>query len=89
LWKAVSRTRVPNIREKQEAEKRQIASRELAEFQDSVAASMSEELSRGKGIEITEEIVPAMATKVCVVGSRDDRLLVIQDARWIPGMILF
>jgi hypothetical protein len=89
VWKAVTSTRAQNTRENQEAERRQIASGELAKFQDSIAADIGEELSRWKGIEVTEEIAPTMSTKVSVVGSRDDRVLAVQDARWIPGMILF
>jgi hypothetical protein len=89
VWQAVTRTRFQNAGEKQEAERRQSASREISELQDSAAASISEELLRREGIEVTEEIAPSMHTRVVVVGTRNDRLLAVQNAKWIPGMIQF
>jgi hypothetical protein len=89
LWRAVRRPTLHDSQKKQEVERRLIGSRDLTELQDSVAARISEGLVRKKGIEISEEIAPTMTVKVSAVGSRNERLLAVQDAKWEPGMILF
>jgi regulator of protease activity HflC (stomatin/prohibitin superfamily) len=56
-------------KEKQEAERKQIEARGIAEFQRIVASGISQQLLEWKGIEATEKLASSSNSKVIVIGS--------------------
>lgn len=64
-------------KEKQEAERKRIEARGIADFQEIVAKGISSELLRWKGIEATEKLASSPNTKVIIVGSGKDGLPLI------------
>ena len=56
-------------KEKQEAERKRIEAQGIADFQRIVAAGISEQLLRWKGIEATVKIAESTNSKVVVIGS--------------------
>jgi len=56
-------------KEKQEAERKQIEARGIAEFQRIVASGISQQLLEWKGIEATEKLAASSNTKIVVIGS--------------------
>jgi prohibitin 1 len=68
-------------KEKQEADRKRIEAKGIADFQAIVAAGISEQLLRWKGIEATEKIASSPNTKVVIVGSGKDGLPIILDTK--------
>ncbi len=68
-------------KEKQEADRKRIEAKGIADFQTIVAAGISEQLLRWKGIEATEKIASSSNTKVIIVGAGRDGLPVILDTK--------
>jgi prohibitin 1 len=68
-------------KEKQEADRKRIEAKGIADFQTIVAAGISEQLLRWKGIEATEKIAQSPNTKVIIVGAGRDGLPVILDTK--------
>ncbi len=68
-------------KEKQEADRKRIEAKGIADFQTIVAAGISEQLLRWKGIEATEKLASSPNTKVIIVGGGKDGLPVILDTK--------
>ncbi|RPI02001.1 MAG: prohibitin family protein [Calditrichaeota bacterium] len=66
-------------KEKQEADRKRIEAKGIADFQTIVAAGISEQLLRWKGIEATEKLASSSNTKVIIVGAGKDGLPIILD----------
>jgi len=66
-------------KEKQEADRKRIEAKGIADFQTIVAAGISEQLLRWKGIEATEKLAGSANTKVIIVGAGKDGLPIILD----------
>jgi prohibitin 1 len=66
-------------KEKQEADRKRIEAKGIADFQTIVAAGISEQLLRWKGIEATEKLAGSPNTKVIIVGAGKDGLPIILD----------
>lgn len=64
-------------KEQQEANRKRIEAKGIADFQDIVAKGISAELLRWKGIEATEKLANSPNTKVIIVGSGKDGLPLI------------
>jgi len=68
-------------KERQEADRKRIEARGIADFQTIVAAGISQQLLRWKGIEATEKLANSPNTKVIIVGSGKDGLPIILDTK--------
>jgi len=68
-------------KEKQEADRKRIEAKGIADFQTIVAAGISEQLLRWKGIEATEKLAGSPNTKVIIVGAGKDGLPIILDTK--------
>lgn len=68
-------------KEKQEADRKRIEAKGIADFQAIVAAGISEQLLRWKGIEATEKLASSQNTKVIIVGAGKDGLPIIMDTK--------
>jgi regulator of protease activity HflC (stomatin/prohibitin superfamily) len=68
-------------KEKQEADRKRIEAKGIADFQTIVAAGISEQLLRWKGIEATEKLASSTNTKVIIVGAGKDGLPIILDTK--------
>jgi regulator of protease activity HflC (stomatin/prohibitin superfamily) len=68
-------------KEKQEADRKRIEAKGIADFQAIVAAGISDQLLRWKGIEATEKLANSQNTKVIIVGSGKDGLPIILDTK--------
>ncbi|HCV42813.1 MAG TPA: membrane protease subunit, stomatin/prohibitin [Bacteroidetes bacterium] len=68
-------------KEKQEADRKRIEAKGIADFQTIVAAGISEQLLRWKGIEATEKLANSTNTKVIIVGAGKDGLPIIMDTK--------
>jgi regulator of protease activity HflC (stomatin/prohibitin superfamily) len=68
-------------KEKQEADRKRIEAKGIADFQAIVAAGISDQLLRWKGIEATEKLAASQNTKVIIVGAGKDGLPVILDTK--------
>lgn len=68
-------------KEKQEADRKRIEAQGIADFQTIVAAGISENLLRWKGIEATEKLAQSTNTKVIIVGGGEDGLPIILDTK--------
>ena len=64
-------------KERQEAERKAIEARGIAEFQKIVSDGISPRLLRWKGIEATEKLAESSNTKIIIIGSSKDGLPVI------------
>jgi prohibitin 1 len=64
-------------REKQEADRKRIEAKGIADFQDIVSKGISEQLLKWKGIEATEKLANSTNSKVIVIGSGKDGLPLI------------
>ncbi len=64
-------------KERQEAERKRIEAKGIADFQNIVARGISEQLLRWKGIEATEKLASSQNAKVVIVGSGKDGLPLI------------
>ena len=69
------------LKERQEADRKRIEAKGIADFQTIVAAGISEQLLRWKGIEATEKLANSPNTKVIIVGSGKDGLPIILDTK--------
>lgn len=69
------------LKERQEADRKRIEAKGIADFQSIVAAGISEQLLRWKGIEATEKIANSPNTKVVIVGSGKDGLPILLDTK--------
>ena len=68
-------------KEKQEADRKRIEAKGIADFQTIVAAGISEQLLRWKGIEATEKLATSTNAKVIVIGAGKDGLPIILDTQ--------
>lgn len=68
-------------KEKQEADRKRIEAKGIADFQTIVAQGISENLLRWKGIEATEKLANSQNTKVIIVGAGKDGLPIILDTK--------
>jgi prohibitin 1 len=68
-------------KEKQEADRKRIEAKGIADFQAIVAAGISDQLLRWKGIEATEKLASSPNTKVIIVGAGRDGLPIILDTK--------
>ena len=68
-------------KERQEADRKRIEARGIADFQNIVAQGISEQLLRWKGIEATEKLAASQNTKVIIVGAGKDGLPIILDTK--------
>jgi len=68
-------------KEKQEADRKRIEAKGIADFQAIVAAGISEQLLRWKGIEATEKLASSQNAKVVIIGSGKDGLPIILDTK--------
>lgn len=68
-------------KEQQEADRKRIEAKGIADFQTIVAAGISEQLLRWKGIEATEKLANSTNTKVIIVGAGKDGLPIILDTK--------
>jgi len=64
-------------KEKQEADRKRIEAKGIADFQDIVSKGISENLLKWKGIEATEKLANSQNSKVIVIGSGKEGLPVI------------
>jgi regulator of protease activity HflC (stomatin/prohibitin superfamily) len=64
-------------KEQQEAERKRIEAKGVADFQTIVAVGLSEQYLRWKGIEATEKLAQSQNSKVVVIGSGKDGLPII------------
>lgn len=64
-------------REEQEAERKRIEAKGVADFQDIVSKGISEQLLKWKGIEATEKLANSNNSKIVVIGSGKDGLPLI------------
>ncbi len=65
------------LKEEQEADRKRIEAKGIADFQDIVAKGISDQLLRWKGIEATEKLANSPNSKVVVIGSGKDGLPLI------------
>jgi prohibitin 1 len=68
-------------KEKQEADRKRIEARGIADFQTIVAAGISDNLLRWKGIEATEKLASSQNSKVVIVGAGKSGLPIILDTK--------
>ncbi len=64
-------------RESQEADRKRIEAKGIADFQEIVSKGISEQLLKWKGIEATEKLANSTNTKVVIIGSGKDGLPII------------
>jgi regulator of protease activity HflC (stomatin/prohibitin superfamily) len=64
-------------KEEQEADRKRIEARGIADFQDIVAKGISENLLKWKGIEATEKLANSQNAKIVVIGSGKEGLPII------------
>lgn len=65
------------LKEQQEADRKRIEAKGIADFQDIVARGISENLLRWKGIEATEKLANSSNSKIVVIGSGKDGMPLI------------
>lgn len=64
-------------REEQEADRKRIEAKGIADFQDIVARGISQQLLEWKGIEATENLAKSQNTKIVIIGSGKNGLPII------------
>ncbi len=64
-------------KEKQEAERKRIEAKGIADFQQIVSEGINEQLLKWKGIEATEKLANSPNTKIVIIGSGKDGLPII------------
>ena len=64
-------------KEEQEADRKRIEAKGIADFQDIVSKGISDQLLQWKGIEATEKLANSSNTKVIVIGSGKNGLPLI------------
>ncbi|OGU73093.1 MAG: membrane protease subunit, stomatin/prohibitin [Ignavibacteria bacterium RBG_16_34_14] len=65
------------LKEEQEADRKRIEAKGIADFQDIVSKGISDQLLKWKGIEATEKLANSQNTKVVIIGSGKDGLPLI------------
>jgi regulator of protease activity HflC (stomatin/prohibitin superfamily) len=65
------------LKEQQEAERKRIEAKGIADFQKIVSSGITQDLLKWKGIEATEKLAESQNTKVVVIGSGSDGLPLI------------
>jgi regulator of protease activity HflC (stomatin/prohibitin superfamily) len=65
------------LRQKKEAERKEIEARGIAEFQKIVNRTITPQLLKWKGVEATQEISKSPNSKVIVIGNGDGDLPII------------
>ena len=65
------------LKEKQEAERKRIEAKGIADFQTIVSKGISDQLLKWKGIEATEKLAGSQNTKIVVIGAGKDGLPLI------------
>ena len=65
------------LKESQEADRKRIEAKGIADFQKIVSAGLTPELLRWKGIEATEQLAQSQNTKVVVIGAGKEGLPLI------------
>jgi regulator of protease activity HflC (stomatin/prohibitin superfamily) len=65
------------LRETQEADRKRIEAKGIADFQDIVSKGISDQLLKWKGIEATEKLANSQNSKVVIIGSGKDGLPLI------------
>ena len=65
------------LKEEQEADRKRIEARGIADFQDIVSKGISDQLLKWKGIEATEKLANSPNSKIVVIGSGKDGLPLI------------
>jgi regulator of protease activity HflC (stomatin/prohibitin superfamily) len=65
------------LKEQQEAERKRIEAKGIADFQDIVSKGISDQLLKWKGIEATEKLAASSNSKIVVIGSGKDGLPLI------------
>lgn len=68
-------------KEEQEAQRKRIEAKGIADFQDIVTRGISEPLLRWKGIEATEKLAQSSNTKIVIIGAGKDGLPIILDTK--------
>lgn len=68
-------------KEEQEAQRKRIEARGIADFQDIVTRGISEPLLRWKGIEATEKLANSPNAKIVIIGAGKDGLPIILDTK--------
>lgn len=68
-------------KERQEAERKRIEAKGIADFQTIVTQGISDQLLRWKGVEATEKLAQSPNTKIIIVGAGKDGLPVILDTK--------
>jgi len=68
-------------KEQQEADRKRIEAKGIADFQAIVAKGISEQLLRWKGIEATQKLAESQNSKVVVIGAGKDGLPIILDTK--------
>jgi len=64
-------------KEEQEADRKRIEAKGIADFQDIVSKGISDQLLKWKGIEATEKLSGSQNTKIVIIGSGKDGLPLI------------
>ena len=64
-------------KEEQEADRKRIEAKGIADFQDIVSKGISSQLLQWKGIEATEKLSESPNSKIVIIGSSKDGLPVI------------
>ena len=65
------------LKEEQEADRKRIEAKGIADFQDIVSKGISDQLLKWKGIEATEKLANSQNSKVVIIGSGKDGLPII------------
>jgi regulator of protease activity HflC (stomatin/prohibitin superfamily) len=65
------------LKEEQEADRKRIEAKGIADFQDIVSKGISDQLLKWKGIEATEKLASSNNSKVVIIGSGKDGLPII------------
>lgn len=65
------------VKERQEAERKKIMAKGIADFQEIVTTGVTEDFLRWKGIEATEKLAASKNAKIVVIGSGKDGLPLI------------
>lgn len=65
------------LKEEQEADRKRIEAKGIADFQEIVSKGISEQLLKWKGIEATEKLANSQNSKVVIIGSGKDGLPII------------
>jgi regulator of protease activity HflC (stomatin/prohibitin superfamily) len=68
-------------KEQQEADRKRIEAQGIADFQKIVAAGISDQLLRWKGVEATEKLAASPNAKVVIIGAGKDGLPIILDTK--------